>query len=459
MAAKSALAAKVAAAVRRHDLFPPSATLVVGCSGGADSTALLLLLQELQETWDLRLIVAHVNHGLRGEEADQDEAFVRDLARRWKLPFEVVRLDSLRGRPGNLEERARRERYDQLAAVAARAGGIVATGHTLDDQAETFLLKLFRGSGPGGLSGVARRRVHRDPHSGRAVAVVRPLLEVRRRELLEYLATRGESFREDRSNRDLRFDRNWVRLRLLPQLRRRLNPRVEAVLARTADLFGEVEAFLKAELDRRPGLDAAAAPGGVALPLDAWRRLPGALRKVALRRFVAAGRGSLEGISYRHVTALERLAEGPSGRRIVLPGEWIVEKDFDQLWLGRLSEPPPVELVLPVPGRVEVPQLAKRVVIREASPGDPSALRSSAARLVLRTRRAGDRVLLPDGSERRLKRVLMERRIPRHARDRLLLLAEGDRVLWVEEIGGFGRAEDPPWRVEIETLPLAKPSQ
>ncbi|GAB4238165.1 MAG: tRNA lysidine(34) synthetase TilS [Acidobacteriota bacterium] len=458
MVVRSTLAAKVERTVRRYELFPPGATLVVACSGGADSTALLYLLRELQESWELQLVVAHVHHGLRGEEADQDEAFVRALAQRWELPFEVIRLNSLGEGSGNLEDRARRERYDFLAAVAVRYGGVVVTGHTLDDQAETFLLKLFRGSGPGGLSGIARRRRHVDPGSGRSVAVVRPLLEVSHEQLVEYLQARGGSFREDRTNRELRFDRNWVRWHLLPELRSRLNPRVEAVLARTAGLLGEIETFLEEELDRHFGSGPASATEGVAIPLDAWSRLPGALRKVALRRLIAAARGSLEGISYRHVAALEALAEGPSGRRAVLPGEWVAEKDFDYLWLGRPSEPVSLELEVPVPGEVALPQLGKRVAIRPAASDDRSPLRSAASRLVLRTRRSGDRVMLPDGTTRRLKRVLMERRVPRHARERRLLLAEGTVVLWVEGVGGFGRAEDPAWRVEVETFPVPKPS-
>jgi tRNA(Ile)-lysidine synthase len=193
---------------------------VVAASGGPDSTALLLALVEAGAG---PLTVGHVNHGLRGDESDGDEAFVRELAGRLGLRCEVARLDP-RPLGGNKQAAARRLRYDFLRTL----GGWVATGHTLDDQAETVLHHLVRGTGLDGLRGIAA--------VGR---VMRPLLTVPRAEVLAYLTALGQPFRTDRSNADPGYTRNRIRAELLPLLRT-FNPKVTGALARLADQAAEV---------------------------------------------------------------------------------------------------------------------------------------------------------------------------------------------------------------------------
>src|SRR5260370_36490025 len=196
-------------------------SLVVAVSGGADSVALLRALLKLTPNTDL--IVAHMNHGLRGAESDADESFVRALhaelaakgAVRLQFRCERCNMGEIALAEGaNLEAVARRERYRWLAEVAASAGvAHVATGHTADDQAETVLFRLLRGAGLQGLRGIAARRNLRP-----GVELIRPLLSVTRRQVLEFLRDIVQPFREDRSNADLRFTRNRIRHELLPQL-------------------------------------------------------------------------------------------------------------------------------------------------------------------------------------------------------------------------------------------------
>jgi tRNA(Ile)-lysidine synthase len=260
----------VAEVRRRLERFrlPPAGVAAV--SGGPDSVALLLALVRLRgRTPPGPLVVGHVNHQLRGPESDADEAFVRDLhasllARGAPgLELRTVRWDARAGAgPGvNLENHARLGRYGHLLRMAEEAGvGWVATGHTADDQAETVLHRLLRGSGLKGLRGIAARRPARP---GSAIEVVRPLLDVPRAEVLAYLEAEGQPFRQDSSNLDLDFTRNRIRHELLPRLAERYNPAIADVLGRLAEQAGEVFAseeeaarllLATAELPRAGGL-------------------------------------------------------------------------------------------------------------------------------------------------------------------------------------------------------------
>jgi tRNA(Ile)-lysidine synthase len=239
--------------------------MVVAVSGGPDSVALFRALRALRPEGPL--VVAHLNHLLRGEESDADEAFVRGLAGPASgVAFRSDRVDvaaraSAEG--GNFEQVARRVRYDWLVRVAQQTGArFVATGHTADDQAETVLHRLLRGCGLKGLRGIAARRP-----LGEGVEAVRPLLRVRRAEVLTYLAAEGQPFRHDRSNADLSLTRNRIRLELLPHLAERYNPAVIEVLCRLAEQAGE--AFQEEEARAEALLAAVERPrAGTLLILD-----------------------------------------------------------------------------------------------------------------------------------------------------------------------------------------------
>ena len=218
---------------------------------GPDSVALLLALLELRSRLDLTIEAGHVNHLLRGTESDEDEEFVRGLCSRAGIPLHVSRIETRnRAAEGrhNLEEYARTVRYGFLLSVAAELSATVATGHTLNDLSETFLLKLFRGAGVSGLSGVYAKR-RNELGNGVTVDVVRPLLDSSRNEILEYLERRKQSYRQDSSNQDTSFDRNMIRHQLIPVLESRLNPGISRTLGRTALLFRDLEDFLSPIVD------------------------------------------------------------------------------------------------------------------------------------------------------------------------------------------------------------------
>jgi tRNA(Ile)-lysidine synthase len=232
---------RVRLAIEHDALIQPGSRVVAAVSGGSDSVALLRLLHAVSGDCRFTLAgVAHLNHGLRGDESDADEEFCRELASRLGIAFEVGHRDVARlarDEHVSIEVAARRARYDFFADAAQRLQvDRIATGHTRDDQAETFLLRVLRGAGATGLAGIRPRRG----------PVVRPLLDIRRVDLLAFLASLGQDFRTDSSNRDLRIPRNWVRHRLVPLLAAHLNADIVEVLAREATVLRD-EAIL---LDR-----------------------------------------------------------------------------------------------------------------------------------------------------------------------------------------------------------------
>jgi tRNA(Ile)-lysidine synthase len=324
---------------KRLGLHVTDERVVVAVSGGADSVALVLALGELMKGGQLgvEVMVAHLDHGLRGEAGRKDARWVEALAD--SLEFEVVvgavAVKERAARTGdNLEQAARRARYEFLAEVAATCESrVVVTGHTMDDQAETVLLRLLRGSGAEGLSGMEAVRVL-DAASG--ILLARPLLGWARRAATEkYCRERDVEFRVDEMNEDESFARVRVRRQLLP-LMETFNPRVVESLSRAGELLREDAAALKlaaAELlklareeEQVVRSEGEASVAG-SLSVDILNGAPAAVRRRALRLWIAEGRGDLRRLELVHLLGVEKLLAGErGGRRAELPGGSFVER-------------------------------------------------------------------------------------------------------------------------------------
>ncbi|MHC4777889.1 MAG: tRNA lysidine(34) synthetase TilS [Planctomycetota bacterium] len=295
--------------------------VLVGVSGGSDSTALLLLLHEASSSGriPMEVEVAHLHHGLRGAEADGDLDFVHDLASDLGLPFHGAREDvaahSRRAGIG-IEEGGRRARYEFFGRIAARTGApFVATGHTLDDQAETVLHRILRGTGINGLSAIHRVRTL----SGKTgIRVVRPLLLTSRNVLLDYLEKRGRAHRTDRTNSDLAYTRNRLRATLLPALRR-VDPTIDRTLAGLARDALDLQNALEAYRLSRPSPGFLRLPEGILVPPPPLRagHLEGA--SVFRRAFSSAG-GEPGRLTRAHIRSLEAAWAGTGKRAVTLPG-------------------------------------------------------------------------------------------------------------------------------------------
>jgi tRNA(Ile)-lysidine synthase len=289
-------------------------TIVVGVSGGPDSVALLDGLARLSGAHSFTLVAAHLDHGLRPDSAD-DVAFCSGLCARLGVAFRSGTAD-VRGRAarerGGLEQAARRARYEFLRAVRREQGAAaIAVAHTRDDQAETVLLRLLRGSGRRGLAGMRARNGD----------VVRPLLAVSRADVLAHLSARGLPWRDDPTNADRSLLRNRVRHELLPYLEERFNPRLREVLARTAALLADEAQLLSASAAL--GLAQALRADGDDIVLDraSLAAMPPALARIALRQVLERA-GGLRGVSAAHVEKVLALvrSKAPRVRRLPLPG-------------------------------------------------------------------------------------------------------------------------------------------
>jgi tRNA(Ile)-lysidine synthase len=459
--------------IERERLVAPGDRVVVAFSGGPDSTALLWLLQELLPPLGAAVAgAAHLHHGLRGRAADEDEAFCAEMSRRAGVPFVAERVDAgqlaAEGRC-SVESAAHEARRAFLERTRARLGAsLVATGHTLDDQAETFLLRAVRGAGRRALGGIRPRR-------GR---LIRPLLETSRAELGAWLGQRGLASREDESNRDLRIPRNRIRHEVLPRLVAEW-PGTVGALARAARAAGE-------DADCLDGLADTAVPSVVseeastrALDVPALLALEPAIRRRLVWRVLSEAAGAP--VASAHVQRVLDLAAsaprraGPlalPGQRVVLDGTRLVVEPC-----GAVAErpgasrggatPAPAERLppsvapsarpsaegdaasrwhLPVPGTVVVTggrfEIAARQVTREefgtvpaSEAGRVAALDATvvAGPLFVRTRRPGDRVRpLGAPGTRKLQDVLVDRKVPRAERDAVPLVVDADdRIVWV----------------------------
>jgi len=456
--------------IEQHGLLAPGDGVVVGVSGGPDSLCLLHLLARLREDYRLRIHVAHLHHGARGEDADADAAFVADLAREWGLPVTVVRRDVpaiARAHKLAFEEAARRVRYAFLAHVAGVVGATrVAVGHNADDQAETVLMHFLRGAGPAGLRGMLPAvplSTYRllDEVSDFALppsppVLIRPLLGTPRAEVERYCADHGLEPRFDRSNLDTTYFRNRLRHELIPLLET-YSPNLRRRLCRTADVVAADYALLERLREWAWGeVVREESPRAVVFDLATWRAQPLSIQRALVREAAYRLRPRLRDVGFVHVENGVRVAQrGNTGAEATLPGGLALRVGYDWLMVAEAGyEPPPdgptmppdAEVAVALPGVTPLPggdwvleaEMPAGWSLRrvEANPDRWTAYLDADALgggLALRTRRPGDR-FCPQGlggHGPRLADWMINAKVPRAWRDRLPLLVAGEEIVWV----------------------------
>jgi tRNA(Ile)-lysidine synthase len=460
--------------IRRHELATPSTRVVVAVSGGGDSVALAHLLRLLDEVGELKVVgVAHFNHQLR-DDAQHDEVFSRSLAEQLGWPYLVEREDvAARARRDrrSVEHAARDARHEFFERARAHfSADAVALGHTRDDQAETVLLRLLRGAGPRGLSGM-------HPRNGRTI---RPLLDCRRAELRAFLTEREVPFVHDATNDDVAIPRNRVRAELLPILEDRFNPSVVDALANQAELARDEWLWMLEELRTR-NLEAqtsSAEPGTWSLDCSRLLSAPRALRRLALWRAMSDGAAGRT-VSVQHVEAALRIVESASPTGCVDAPGHVVERIGDRIVLTsgrskdvRFRNTDFFRYPLSIPGEVSLEEhgciVSAALTTAGELPDEAWRARMSSrataalavdgwtAPLSVRNRRPGDR-FRPFGLDRqkKLQDFFVDRKVARADRDRVpLVVDENDRILWVagHEIDEAFRVTDVSRAVLILTL-------
>jgi len=434
----------VAAALRTLALEPGS-VIVSAVSGGPDSVALLYALAALRSRFHFRLVAAHLNHRLRGAEADRDETFVRELCT--KLGIELI-VEQARGlKPGvpNLEERAREARHAFLNRAADRVkANHIAIAHHAGDQAETVLMRLLRGSGASGLAAMVTHGPGR---------LWRPLLGVDRATVLAYLAALDAAWVTDQSNASPRILRNRIRHELLPLLEREFAPGVGARLVELADEMRALDRYLtaaaRAELARRRD--------GARLALAGFEQLDPALAQAVLREFVRAHCGDLRSITRDHILAMLRVCLGRNpGGRTPLPGRWRLRREYQCAILepsdGAVVAERPFLVALDPAGTTRIDAAGftfeARLLERKSDeprnepwrlPVPPMEALFDADRLrgplTVRNFMAGDRIA-PDGMRgtRKVQDLFVDRKLARGRRSHWPLVTADGQILWIPGI-------------------------
>jgi tRNA(Ile)-lysidine synthase len=438
--------------IQKYDMLQPGDRIVVGVSGGADSVALLHALWELRGDFHLSLMVAHLDHGLRPE-GEKEADFVRKLAGKLGAPFHCRKADvgSYQKEKGlTVQEAAREVRYAYFSEVAKKnRASKIALGHTADDQAESIIMRILRGSGTRGLSGIPPVR------NG---FYIRPLIEVWREEVESFLKGKRILYLTDPSNKSRHYLRNRVRHELLPLLRQ-YNPRVRQVLVQMADLFRAEEEFWQKYLTEKfPCVVRSRKKEHLILDVPSLAAQPLPIRLRCLRHAIEKVQGHLRRVSLSHIWAIHSLLEGPDPNRTLrLPQGLIVTRVYQGLHFSRSQEDsPPFEHLVLGPGYVEIPEVGrairfetqtrKRKVVYEESPNvallDFDDLDFP---LTLRSFRPGDR-FQPLGmeGEKKVKDLFMDCKIPALQRKRIPLLFREDRLLWVAGVRIDHRARLKP---------------
>jgi tRNA(Ile)-lysidine synthase len=425
--------------ISRYGMILPGERVLVAVSGGPDSVALLGALEMVARRCRIQLCAAHFNHRLRGAESERDQAGAVAVAARLGVPCMTGTSAALAD--ANLEARAREQRYAFLTEVAAAQRCTkIATGHTLDDQAETVLMRLLRGTGWDGLAGI---------HAVRDGRIIRPLIECSRQQVLAFLQERGLPFCEDSSNDDRRFLRNRVRHEVLPLLRA-INPEVQRHLAATAHILA-AEGGVLDDILRMAVLRTA---DGVkeALTISAIYAAPQGLAPRLVRAWLRRQRGSLTGLGAAHVQAIVDLARGARpNAQVRLPGGQMVVREYEHLrWRAKATAMVPPATHVLMPGATLELETGWRISAElvAASPARTADLWSLAADadaiaapLIVRRARRGDRIR-PLGMQghRKLQDVFVDRKLPRALRQTCPVVEVDGEVLWVPGVVRSGRA-------------------
>jgi len=471
---------KVADFIKANELFGSAAKVLLAVSGGADSTALLYAMRTLkaESVFDAELLCAHINHQLRGTQADLDEDFVLAQAAELKLAVTTKRLD-VRGFAArnklSIETAARKLRIESLLRIAgANDCEALATAHQKNDNAETILQRLVRGTGFRGLGGIWPMRIFAEaPQNGKSVdefKLVRPLLCVRRDEIIEYLQKRNLKWRQDHTNADCTYRRNYIRHRLLPALQQDCTVSVVEQLSELARSARGFYSLVCSCADKVWSELADCAGEKIAMDSKMFLAQSQPVRVELIRRSLTTIGSGERDLTQRHYGMILQLAEqNVSGRKIELPGAFVVGAEYGKLIFARtqkseirsqetevrnrssvLAVRHPVDcplssVVLEVPGRTRFGRYLVKAAIFEADEEEFEKFKAEKRNfierfdfdkiklpLVVRYRQAGDR-FIPLGlrAEKKVGKFLTAAQVPQEVRQRLLIIADSEKIIWV----------------------------
>lgn len=464
---------KVLDFVNEHHMLNERDSVIAGVSGGADSVCLLSVLQTLQRSIPFQLTVVHINHQLRGAESDEDQKFVENICRQNGLNcrsfgYDIKHMAKEQGI--SLEEAGRKARYEAFYQVMRELNGTrIAVAHNKNDNVETILHHLFRGTGIKGLGGIM-------PVRGE---IIRPLLCCERTEIENYLMKQSISYRTDSSNLQEVYTRNKIRLQLLPYLNEQINRQAVSNINKAGNQLQEIEEYLEEQTETAYHNCVSQSANGIAIELMAFQKEHLVIRKRIIRKTLEDTVHQLKDITSSHIEAVLSLVDKEVGKQIHLPYDIIVKKKYNEISfssqpniieLYNISIPIPEEGCYPVPdgkGSITItfepyinkynhtifePENEKNIKIPEKLYTKWFDYDKIKGNLLLRTRREGDFISInKSGGTKKLKSYFIDLKIPSEERDQILLLADGNHILWII---GYRISED--YKVTEKTQKIMK---
>ena len=424
--------------VNHFELLKRGDRVLVAVSGGPDSVALLFGLFALKSELNLKLYVAHLNHKLRGTESDEDERFVRNLASRLKLEFFSKKVDvkkEAKRQKLRIEECAREVRYQYLEKIAQKIkADKIATGHQADDQAETLLMRLLRGAGGAGLSGIPPKR-------GK---IIRPLIRTTRKEIESYLKANKITSRLDSSNYLPDFYRNKIRLKLLPEIKKEFNPKIVEVLNRTADIISLQQEFVETTSEKILLSIGIIRQDKIIIDLKKFSGYDICLQREMIRLCIRKLKGDLNRLSFDSIDrSLELIRQKKSGKKIKLVGKIWLEVGEKEIVCFIERKKKELDYLLTIPGEVDTRDGKVRIKseiiqrqLRNLIPPNRIVAYLDMDKMQkpfrLRNRRKGDR-FTPLGMKgtKTLSDFFIDAKVPHRLREEVLILTSKGRIVWV----------------------------
>ncbi|WP_058486501.1 tRNA lysidine(34) synthetase TilS [Defluviitalea phaphyphila] len=423
--------------IKKYNMITMGDKIIVGVSGGADSMCLLHLLKELSNELDFSITVVHVNHGLRGKDAQEDAEFVENICKEWGIAFNLYHIDikkEAKKRKCSEEEAGRILRYEIFEEERKKVNGNkIAIAHNMNDQAETVLMQLFRGSGLKGLGGISPVRGN----------IIRPLLEITREEIEDYCVKNHIEYRHDYTNDLNIYTRNKIRNEIIPLIKENINPNIVKTLYNMSTIIKEEDIFLdkKAKSLLKEAIEKET-KNYLVINNIKFNSYDDVIKKRIIRIILEKLIGSLKDIASKHILDIIELSKKGTGKKINLPKKLVVKTQYDEL-IFQLGETNIQNFFykIDIPSSLFIEEIGltieTKLLNREkftlfnqdvyTKSFDYDKIEGS---LCIRTRKPGDRIILKNGNKK-LKDFFIDSKIPRDEREKIPLLADGNKILWV----------------------------
>ena len=413
--------------VRKYHMIKEGDHIILGVSGGADSLCLLFLLMELQKEIPFQITVVHVEHGIRGEESLEDARYVEEICKENQVEFhlETVDIREMAAREHlSVEEAGRKARYDAFERVLSERGANkIAVAHNRNDQAETMLWNIARGSGMNGAAGIR-------PVRG---TIIRPLLECDRKEIEGYLKDRNVIWREDRTNQEMDYTRNVIRGQVFPLLKERVNAKSLEHFASLGEEIRRTEEYLDRLVNEKlKHILQLERTGGVLL-IEELCKEDDFLKERMIRQALKLTGCPLKDLTRVHVKQICSLLQGQSGKQTTLPGGWTVRREFEKLYMEKrnLSYGFTEGKTEEVKAKIRIFPNINQIIPRKKYTKWFSYDKISSD-FQIRTRQPGDYLIINHlGQKKKLKEYLVEEKVPLSIRNQLPLVARGHEIIWV----------------------------